>query len=205
MKKHKTKKTKSNQVSEERLLEAIDLITRKLSYKFKFGYHELEDMRQQISIFAIEGLEKYDHTRPLENFLWTHVRNRLYNFKRDNYQRPDKPCITCPLFDQHCANPAMDCTKYTNKQECSVYRSWYKRNNTKKNLMYLNTIEDLKEHLPNQANNRENAANKEIMSLLEEKLQGEHRTVYLKLKYGNKVYKNETNKLLKRIQEILDE
>jgi len=71
--------------------------------------------------------------------------------------------------------------------------------------MYLNTIEDLKEHLPNRRQNQETAANQEIVDLIEEKLHGEHRTVYLKLKYGNKVYKSETNKLLKRIQEILDE
>ena len=40
-------------------------------------------MKQQAAIFALEGLEKYDNKRPLENFLWTHVRNRLFNYKRE--------------------------------------------------------------------------------------------------------------------------
>ena len=100
MSKKKTKKTKKPSIDENELLNVIDIITKKLAYKFKFGYHDIEDMKQQISIFAIEGLKNYDHKRPLENFLWTHVRNRLFNYKRDNYQRPDKPCYSCPLLDK---------------------------------------------------------------------------------------------------------
>ena len=60
MKKNKKPKT----VDENELLETIEVISKKLAYKFKFGYHELEDMKQQISIFAIEGLKNYDHKRP---------------------------------------------------------------------------------------------------------------------------------------------
>ena len=82
MKKEKTKPEKKyNNVSEEELLSTIDIISKKLAYKFRFGYHEIEDMKQQISIFALEGMANYDHNRPLENFLWTHVRNRLFNTK----------------------------------------------------------------------------------------------------------------------------
>ena len=95
-KKTKTKKTALNQVDENEFLKIVDIISKKLAYKFKFGYHEYDDMKQQISIFALEGLKNYDHKRPLENFLWTHVRNRLFNYKRDNYQRPDKPCHGFP-------------------------------------------------------------------------------------------------------------
>ena len=200
----KTKKPIRN-VSEQELLETIENISKKLSYKFKFGYHETEDMRQQISVFALEGLEKYDYTRPLENFLWTHVRNRLFNFKRDNYQRPDKPCVTCPFYDKLCANKDMDCKEFSNKQDCELYKGWYDRNNAKKNLMYLNTIEDLRECIPmsSKGSERSGEAN-EVVKLLEEELTGEHRTIYLKLKYGARVYKFETEKLFNKIQEILN-
>ena len=60
-----TNKTAKPQVSETELLRVIDVISKKLAYKFKFGYHEIEDMKQQISIFAIEGLKNYDHKRPI--------------------------------------------------------------------------------------------------------------------------------------------
>jgi len=196
-------KKKKHSVSEEELLQAIENISKTLAYKFKFGYHELEDMKQQISIYAIEGLENYDYLRPLENFLWTHVRNRLFNFKRDNYQRPTKPCITCPFFDKLCGNQDSNCKKYTEKLDCEAYSNWHSRNNAKKNLMYLNTIEDLKEYIQSKTDLNKNLEIKETIDYLEENLYGEHRTYYLKMKYGNKLYKNELNKLLVKIQEIL--
>lgn len=201
--KQKTKKNKH--VTEEALLEAISIISRKLAYTFRFGYHQIEDMQQQISIFAIEGLEKYDHTRPLENFLWTHVRNRLFNFKRDNYQRPDKPCNTCPFFIKNCANSDMDCSSYTDKLSCDLYSSWYARNNVKKNLMYFNTIEDLKEYIPSSSGKHQSAEMKELIDILDEFLIDEYREIYIKVKHGNKIYKHELNKLAVKIREIIDE
>lgn len=200
----KQKKQENTQIiSEEELLSTIDIISKKLSYKFKFGYHEAEDMKQQISVFAIEGLKNYDHKRPLENFLWTHVRNRLFNFKRDNYQRPDKPCNTCPLFDKNCADSQNDCKKYSNKMECSLYETWYNRNNAKKNLMYLNTIEELKDYICKEKIISDNIENKEFFDLLDEELYGETREIYLKIKFGMKVYKNEFTKLVNTIKEII--
>ena len=196
-------KKKYNDVTEEELLETIEIISKKLAYKFKFGYHEIDDMKQQISVFAIEGLANYDHARPLENFLWTHVRNRLFNYKRDNYQRPDKPCSTCPLFDKKCADTNNNCMAFANKLDCSEYSNWYSRNNSKKNLMYFNTLEDIKEFLPQLQNKTNSFEDKEIISIIEEQLTDENRKVYLKLKHGNKVYKHEIDKLLKKIREIL--
>jgi len=86
-KKTNPKKTLKNKVTEEEFLRVLDNISKRLGHKFKFGYHDFDDMKQQASIFALEGLEKYDNSRPLENFLWTHVRNRLFNYKRNNYQK----------------------------------------------------------------------------------------------------------------------
>lgn len=201
----KKKKTEKKQISEQELLDTIETISKKLAYKFKFGYHEIDDMRQQISIFALEGLKNYDYNRPLENFLWTHVRNRLFNFKRDNYQRPDKPCNNCPFFDPNMNKSMNCCEKYTDKLECSEYNSWYSRNISKKNLMHLNTIEELKEYLPNNNKHTDHVSNGEIIDRIEENLNGEYRAIYLKMKMGIKIPKLELNKLVAKIQEILDE
>jgi DNA-directed RNA polymerase specialized sigma24 family protein len=198
MKKKKKKTTKK--VDENELLKVIDIITKKLAYKFKFGYHDIEDMKQQISIFALEGLKNYDHKRPLENFLWTHVRNRLFNYKRDNYQRPDKPCYSCPLFDKTLAI----CTKYSNKNNCDLYSSWSKRNESKKNLMHLTTIEEVKDYSNIFFSNETlSAENSEILKILDSELSGEYRSIYLKLKNGSKIAKSDRDKLLSKIQEIL--
>lgn len=200
----KKKKKTQKRIDEQELLDTIEIISKKLAYKFKFGYHDIEDMKQQISIFALEGIEKYDYERPLENFLWTHVRNRLFNFKRDNYQRPDNPCGRCPFFDPHLKQSLNSCSKFTDKLECDMYSNWYNRNISKKNLMHLNTIEELKEYISNGNNHQENVSNNEIIDIIEENLSGEIRIIYLKLKSGIKISKNETEKLVSRIREILN-
>lgn len=198
-------KKKKKKINEQELLDTIDTISKKLAYKFKFGYHEIEDMKQQISIFALEGLKNYDYSRPLENFLWTHVRNRLFNYKRDNYQRPDKPCNTCPFFDPKMQKSSNCCEKYIDKLECSDYNNWYSRNISKKNLMHLNTIEEIKEYIPNKNDNLDNVLNNEILERIEENLNGEYRLIYLRLKSGIKINKIETIKLVEKIKEILNE
>lgn len=203
-----TKKKTNKTVDETTLLNVIDIITKKLAYKFKFGYHDIEDMKQQISVFAIEGLKNYDHKRPLENFLWTHVRNRLFNYKRDNYQRPDKPCLTCPLYDAHLKESFSGCKKFNNKNDCDLFASWSKRNSNKKNLMYFTTIDEVKNYGNAFEDHNEdpllkNISNKEILNLLDEKLSDEYRTIYIKMKSGSKVNKMDQNKLLAKIKELI--
>jgi hypothetical protein len=214
MKKKKTKttkiKTKTHKkipqpnIPEDQFLQVIETISKKLAYKFKFGYHEYEDMKQQITVFALEGLKNYDGVRPLENFLWTHVRNRLFNYKRDNYQRPNKPCLTCPLYDAHCKVSKNQCSKYSNKDDCELYSSWNSRNSTKKNLMYLTAVEDFslikKTHSPNFDTI---VANKEILDLLDSNLTGEEREIYLRFRGGSKINKGDMNKLLNKVRFIL--
>lgn len=201
----KKKKTKTQKaVSETELLTVIDNISKKLAYKFKFGYHDIEDMKQQISIFALEGLKNYDYKRPLENFLWTHVRNRLFNYKRDNYRRPDKPCYSCPLFD----SKKSLCTKYSNKNDCELYSSWLQRNDSKKNLMHLTTIDEIKNYGSVFSSNDEDfvnfISNKEIIDIIENNLIDEDRLIYLRLKSGIKINKADKEQLLSKIKEILD-
>jgi len=193
MNKKQNKKPQINkEVSEEDFLKTLEIITKKLVYKFKFGYHDVDDMRQQAAIFALEGLDHYDYSRPLENFLWTHVRNRLFNYKRDNYQRPDKPCLTCPLYRPN--SEGSDCAQFKDKLNCNAYKVWFKRNNSKKNIMKPGYIED---YDPEQSNNNfiESISNQEIIDYLETNLPTKYREIYLKLKHGSKISKNDKTKL----------
>ena len=123
-------------MSESQLIQIINNIANRLAGKFKFGYHDIEDIIQQAGLFAWEGLEHYDGVRPLENFLWTHVRNRLYNFKRNNFGRPDKPCDSCPFFDKTFFNAkGYGCKAYDDHEECDLYAGWLSRNTAKRNIM----------------------------------------------------------------------
>jgi hypothetical protein len=197
------KKKKPKTVDENEFLNIVDIIAKKLAYKFKFGYHDFEDMKQQISIFALEGLKNYDHKRPLENFLWTHVRNRLFNYKRDNYQRPDKPCLSCPLYNKE----NLSCNKYSNKNDCELYSSWNSRNSAKKNLMHLTTIDEIKDYSnvfsSNDSELLNNISIKEIFNILDNELTGDDRVVYLKIKSGSKVSKADMDKLKIKLQQLI--
>jgi hypothetical protein len=205
MSKPKKKKQKilANNVTEQEFLEVLNNISKRLVHKFRFGYHDIDDMKQQAAIFAMEGLEKFDNKRPLENFLWTHVRNRLFNYKRNNYQRPDKPCLTCPLYDPFYKNSSNQCSKYKNKDDCELYYSWYERNNSKKNIMAFHSIDSVgeKEDIKDPFNITQN---KEIIDYLDANIvKPEYRESYLKLKNGLKLSKPILEKLKIYIMEIM--
>lgn len=200
-KKKPTQHKLPNSVSEEEFLTVLDNISKRLGHKFKFGYHEFDDMKQQAAIFALEGLEKYDNTRPLENFLWTHVRNRLFNYKRNNYQRPDKPCFTCPFYDKGYKKSNNQCSEFKDKMECQLFAAWSNRNDAKKNIMQPTYIEH---DIQNEANNLiESIQNQEIIKFLDENVSAEYRENYLKLKHGDKILKQQLVKLQNHIQSLM--
>jgi hypothetical protein len=191
----------NNTVSESEFLQVLENISKRLIHKFKFGYHDIDDMKQQAAIFAIEGLEKYDNSRPLENFLWTHVRNRLFNYKRNNYQRPDKPCFNCPLYDPNFKNSNNQCLEFSDKNNCEPYAAWSNRNENKKNIMKPSYIDyDIEqkhslEHL---------VQNNEILNFLDENIHSDYREYYLRLKHGEKLNKNKLLKLQKHIKDLME-
>jgi DNA-directed RNA polymerase specialized sigma24 family protein len=213
MTKKKTKKTTNQQkaqlqtnnslygVDEQEFLDAVDKISKKLIYKFKFGYHQAEDMKQQATIFALQGLKFYDKKRPLENFLWTHVRNRLFNYKRDNYQRPDKPCLTCPFYNKTASH---DCTKYSDKLDCSLYSNWTDKNNTKKNIMKPLGIDQSKENIKAPTDISEQIKNKELLKKIDAKIPVKHRKALLCFLGGQKIPKKEYVALIEAIKDILN-
>lgn len=194
---------KSNKVSEEEFLRVLDNISKRLANKFKFAYHSFEDMKQQAAIFALEGLERYDNSRPLENFLWTHVRNRLFNYKRNNYQRPDKPCLTCEFFDKFCKKSTNQCAQYEDKYACSLYSAWAKRNENKKNIIQPSYIED-NNIFASPESFSEAIQNKEIIKFLDENIEAEYRESYLKLKHGTKIPKSQLVKLQNYIFKLME-
>jgi hypothetical protein len=201
--KRSTQKTifEKKKIKEEDFISALDNISKKLIYKFKFGYHEAEDMKQQAAIFAMEGLENYDSSRPLENFLWTHVRNRLFNFKRDNYFRPDNVCVKCPLFDPEMKFSTNQCKKFVNKNDCEIYASAENRNSIKKNIMKPCSIEYDQESSDDLSSI---IGNDELIKLIESKISTKYRETFLRLKGGSKVNKQEVLKLREHILSIIN-
>ena len=102
-------------VTEQEFVDMVNGIANQLCDKFKFGYYDREDIKQECYIQAIDALDRYDTNRPLVNFLWSHIRNRLCNLKRDKYFRLEKPCDKCPLNAYVAAEDR--CTAYDKKTD----------------------------------------------------------------------------------------
>jgi len=76
-------------INEQEAVAVIMKIAKRLAPKYVFASYDVEDIEQEAFLIGIAGLEKYDQNRPLENFMYTHISNRLKTFKRDNYYRLD--------------------------------------------------------------------------------------------------------------------
>ena len=76
-------------MTEEQVITTINTVSSRLANKYTFPNYEAEDIEQEAFIIGMEAMDRYDENRPLENFLSVHIKNRLSNFKRDNYYRPD--------------------------------------------------------------------------------------------------------------------
>ena len=196
-------------MTEKQVLEVIDGIASKLCYKFKFGYHDVDDMKQQAKLFAIEGLDRYDGKRPLENFLWTHVRNRLFNYKRDNYERPDCPCFTCPFYDPDLDCSRNKCEKFEDKADCSLFSNWSVRNTKKKNIMSPVAMSSMKDggegSLGQYSYLAKDFSEKELFEYVDLNIPQDYRKDYLRLVNGIKLPKSRKDTLIEVIKILLEE
>ena len=160
-------------------MDVINKICDRYAYKFQFGYFEPDDIRQEAFIIAIDALERYDESRPLENFLAVHVKNRLNNFKRDRYYRQHKK------LDENIDQ----------------------LNNSKKFLMDTLDISNIRDE--KEGNMRldddfiEKIANEELLEIIDEHLDVSFRSDYLRVKDGTYVPKPRREQIMEEITEIL--
>lgn len=76
----------------------IERLAKSRSANGKFAYYENKDVYQEVWCMCLEALDRYDSKKaPLENFLVSHVTNRLKNLKRDKYFRPGSDIPTSGL------------------------------------------------------------------------------------------------------------
>ena len=179
----------------------INKVAKRLAGRFKFGYHELQDIEQQARLIALEGLDKYDGVRPLENFLWVHVRNRLCTFKRDNFLRPDGPCKKCSSYNNICL-------QYDDMSKCDIYRKWHDRNVAKLNVIHpieFSCVDDYNEqNMSGAVLTEDQVVNNELEIILNRHIPIEHRHNYLRLKYGYRVLLKEKEEVLELVREIIE-
>lgn len=188
-----------NGYTEEQVIAIVDKIGRNLASSFTFGYYDVDDIKQQAFIEAIVVLEKekYEEGRPLENFLYTHIRNRLINLKRNKLHRNDPPCGDC-----HEGRPCQDDGNY-----CEVYDKWIKTNSSKANLMrpldIQNISDEHEKRTHDDSHSEEEVEIKELKDVINKKLPVEYRAVYLQMQAGVPVSKAKRLEVENIVREIL--
>ena len=189
-------------MSEQEVLDVIENVVRRLAHRFLFGYHDIDDIKQQGRLFALQGLKYYDNKRPLENFLWTHVRNRLFNYKRDNYMRPSCPCTTCP---NHYSD-TLTCFLYEDIFECPIYNKWHTKNTSKKNIMdpiELSQVQGEESNMIKEDQMLQDMIIKDIILVIDTNLPINLRSDYLRLKEGSALPKHKKEQMRGVIKQIL--
>lgn len=142
-------------------LQTIERIAKRLAPKFRFGYHETEDIYQQAVIFGIEALASYDSKRPLENYLAVVVANKLKSFKRDNYERLD-------ATSKHCEA----------------------KKNLMEPIPIDNIDDESEDSMKISENVVSGISRREILELVDNNIPAELRSDYLKMKHGVKIVKS---------------
>ena len=168
-------------MTETQVVETIQKVVKRVAHKYKFGFYDYEDICQEGFLIAMEGLQRYDGHRPLENFLAVHVSNRLKNFKRDNFCR---------------------------QQSISPSGIQLEQNNTKRFLMEPLDISNVKdEHEPNMHTNDDFVAyieQKEYMQIIDKELDVSMRSDYLRILHGVYVPKPRREQILNEITNIIE-
>ena len=86
-------------LSREEVIHQIHTVVNRIAPKYTFTGYEIDDIKQEAFIICMDALERYDESRPLENFLSVHLSNRLKNFVRDNFHtkhEQDKKKVLVP-------------------------------------------------------------------------------------------------------------
>lgn len=187
--------------TEASVVAAVTKAANILAPSFVFGPYDLDDIKQQCFLFALKVLDKgaFDPGRPLENYLYTGIRNELINFKRNKFRRNDPPCPRCHASD-HCPDSSPG-------DVCPKYRSWLDRNQAKANLcnpLALDSVCDEKERRTRAASTAEaDAEIGELLHLIDAKLPIELRQTYLQMRAGVSVPKGRRLQVERVVSEIL--
>lgn len=187
----------------EEVLAAIEHVCLMLASSFTFGYFDVDDIKQQARIYAMEALPKYDGERDLANFLFIHVRNRLLNLQRDKLRRNDPPCLSC-----HEGRPCSrsDDGLSGSPVVCRRYGEWFRRNAAKAGLMQPSGWTDAlaSQHTDrSQKSASEQVARQELLQRLDTDLPASLRSDYMRMKEGASLPRARREAVLRAAREVL--
>lgn len=178
----------------------IDTTINAMAGRYRFGYHTIQDMRQQCWTFVLSQLYRYDGERSLAAFVGTVLITRSFNFKRDTYHRPQKPCLRCPFLNKETDT----CMTYRDRSECDKYEKWRLLNDAKRNLHHFAPIECAAGIVHESVSHEDSLMNRELLSVLRAELTDEENELIDRYLSGEKVAKHKLVSVIARMREVCD-
>ena len=162
--------------SEKKVLKLLDKICNSLAPIYKFGIYDIEDIKQEAMIIGLTALEDYDNQAKLDAYLYTYIKDKLKNFKRQKFSRFSFNCNNCSKFNPEC-------------------KSCIKRENTELSKRNLSNAIDIDSMDPTKESSimvfdTYNEDISEVIQLINKELPIDMREDYLKIKDGSYVEKN---------------
>jgi len=162
-------------VSDAEFAAIIGRVSQMLWKQFGKVHGSEDDFRQQVALWSLEALPRYDATRPLAGYLYRHSRNQALNAVRDKVTRFDYPCDAC-----HRGEPCGP-----DGAQCSTYARWAKRNQTKANLSSPRPLDKTPEQTTRPSATEDEVVGQELASKIEAELPPKLRADYQKLLDGD--------------------
>lgn len=194
--------------TEDRVLSDIEYVATKLSRHFKFGYYTQDDIKQEGCVFALGGLKKYNPKKEtsLRTFLYTHVRNRFINLRRNQCFTQSNPCLSCGFYDADNLGCTDKCREFENKTYCQEYTKWLAVSKSKSILMcdgFSQSDNNLDVVVNSDA--LEHMCNQEILNTINANMSSAMREDYCRFLQGARLSNNRKQKLISFIKKILKE
>jgi DNA-directed RNA polymerase specialized sigma24 family protein len=175
-------------VSEADFLRVTAAVAKALYRKLGAIHGSAEDFAQEVVVWSIQALPKYDPSRSLDGYLFTVAKSRAMNAIRDKVTRIDTVCPVC-----HAGTPCGEDGEF-----CRKYRRWVERNRAKANLsspLNLDTVSDEAEgRLKADSVVEALAENRELTALIDRELPQDIRGDYLMMLAGVKSFTNPQRK-----------
>jgi DNA-directed RNA polymerase specialized sigma24 family protein len=159
-------------------------VAQKVAPKFAFGIYDSDDMIQEAIILGMDCVSRYDPERgPFENFVATHISNRLRTFVRKHSVRnaPDVP------------KSSLD------------YVHWERSFGPKKRLQEALPLDDVSSSLTTEIDIINQLSMEDIQRAIDKNLPVEYRADYLRMLNNVHVPKGRRNKIKEILISILAE
>ncbi len=203
LQKRKLKKMKLPKgFTEQQFLAEVEGVVRLLAPEFKTYQDDIEDVRQDMRFWAMEGVGRYNPAKAkLAGFLYVHIRNRMTNARRKQYYCGECPCKLCKG-----GQPGG--TRHLDRQFCEVYLDWLTKNNQKQNVAtptsLANADDDMEASLWSEHDLCANLSLNEVLEKIDAELPLALRPTYLKMRDGVKgISKEMRDAVMDKVAEII--